>query len=600
MSDTMKQSLWYKMRYTPIRDALRGQITTRLDLRRALEAAALPPPVKQLIRRVVEKTRLWRLEKLEVTQELISHFADGLKSGGSPDQLIQAFGDESLAATLLRRAKRRNRPVSLQVLRVAGWSTATMLLFYFGFAVYFFAGYPSPRMNYVASVNQRVEKTPPEDRAWPMYRRALVGLGPLWRQELPAPRFEAGPGANEWQFLAESVAEHQTELEWIRQGAAKPELGFLIGANGSLRDPELWPDLKPEIDPVTGQELTSVQLPPLQALRNLGNLLRADAVLARQARDEKRLLRDMNSLLGLSHQVGDHAPLLCGMVSLSIYDAALDQIEQTLRNDPALIENENWIALAQRLSRPKVAGDMITLDMERMSFEDMLQRSFTDDGSGNGRLTPQGVAYFRGSIPGNKNSWLGKALQPPAVLLVASRQTLAKEYARLADRAAANLRLPMRDIDWRSVQEDLNASSRSALGWMGTALLTSSRFSQETTELKLGRRDGLLAAIGLEVFRREHGRYPDDLNALVPQLLPEVPADRITGEPVRFRIEDSHPLIYSVGADRNDDGGRTARPEDARISNRQGARNKTQIAAVWETSPEPAPDGDWVLYPVLK
>src|SRR5262245_8417845 len=105
----MEQTLWYKMRYTPLRDVLRGRITARMDLRRLLEGAALPPAIKQLIHRVAKKTRLWRLEKLDVAQELITHFADGIESGVPAEELIRVFGYETEAAILIRRAKRRNR-----------------------------------------------------------------------------------------------------------------------------------------------------------------------------------------------------------------------------------------------------------------------------------------------------------------------------------------------------------------------------------------------------------------------------------------------------------------------------------------------------------
>ena len=186
MLDIMEQSLWYKVRYTPLRDVLRGRITARLDLRRLLEATDLPPAVKQLIHRVAKKTRLWRMEQLDVTQELISHFAEGIKSGVPPEELIRAFGNETGAAILIRRAKRRNRPPSWQVLRVTGWLTAALFVFYGGFAIYFFTGRPSPQINYIARVNQAIEKTPSEDRAWPIYRRALLGLGHISRASSPA------------------------------------------------------------------------------------------------------------------------------------------------------------------------------------------------------------------------------------------------------------------------------------------------------------------------------------------------------------------------------------------------------------------------------
>ena len=158
----------------------------------------------------------------------------------------------------------------------------------------------------------------------------------------------------------------------------------------------------------------------------------------------------------------------------------------------------------------------------------------------------------------------------------------------------------MRDADWSTEQDELTTShtgvvdsmSRKAIGPIPAYWRV-----QETVERSLGRRDGLLVGIALEVFRREHGKYPESLSDLVPQLLPEVPADRITGEPVRFRIVNSQPLVYSVGADRKDDGGRPARAKSS-----QGGRYlaESQIAAVWDAAPDSIPNGDWVLYPTLK
>src|SRR5262249_49087416 len=107
MSDTMDKTVLYKMRYTPMRDFLRGQITARMDLRRPLEEASLAPSIKQLIHRVVSRTRLWRLEKLDVMHELIDHFTQGIASGASPEQLIKAFGDESQTATPIPPSHRR-------------------------------------------------------------------------------------------------------------------------------------------------------------------------------------------------------------------------------------------------------------------------------------------------------------------------------------------------------------------------------------------------------------------------------------------------------------------------------------------------------------
>lgn len=582
MSELVRQTFWEKLRYTPARDFLRGNLSARMDLRRPLEESALPLPIKQLVQRVVRSTGLWRLEQVAVLQELIAHFRDGIAAGDSPEQLIEKFGDETAAAKLIRRAKRRGRPWAWHGLRMASWSAAVLLVFYVGYAIYFFSGRPSPRVNYVASINQAVERTPPENRAWPLYRRALLGLG--WTQTRPQLRLDVRTNSKEWPEVSRFVSEHQEEVEWVRQAAAKPSFGFLIGVQGSLNDPELWPDMKlAAADPVSGESLNSALVPPLSSLRELAGLLSVDAAVARQARDGKRTLQDIQSILGLARQLGENASLLAALVSLAIHEKALDQIELTLREDPSLISRKDWLDLADRLSIPKVAGDLIRFDTERMNFADTLQRSFTDDGSGNGRLTPAGFDYFVRS-PGQKQATWTKIFKPAAGLVLASRQRLQAEYNRLADRAVANMALAMRDTDWHTDQDEslLRKDPSLAPVWLATP---SYRRSQTAAERTLGRRDGVVVGIGLELYRREHGNYPRDLGDLTPSLLTAVPADRISGEPLRYRVVDGRAVVYSVGADRKDGGGRAAPMPLA--------------AAVWETKTGPAPSGDWLLYPTL-
>jgi hypothetical protein len=48
---------------------------------------------------------------------------------------------------------------------------------------------------------------------------------------------------------------------------------------------------------------------------------------------------------------------------------------------------------------------------------------------------------------------------------------------------------------------------------------------------------------------------PDQLSELVQDYLPAVPIDPFDGQPIRYRRTDDGFLLYSVGADRTDDGG---------------------------------------------
>src|SRR5262249_8721833 len=150
----------------------------------------------------------------------------------------------------------------------------------------------------------------------------------------------------------------------------------------------------PQIDPNSAEWLIAAAIPPLASLRNMGSLLRADAILARQADDGKRVASDVRALLGLARRLREDAPLLLDLVSLSIPGDAIHEIEQPLRECPNLLTRADWTELAQQISQEKVASHFITLKAERRVFDDTLQRAFTDDGSGNGRLTPEGVGFF--------------------------------------------------------------------------------------------------------------------------------------------------------------------------------------------------------------
>ena len=63
-------------------------------------------------------------------------------------------------------------------------------------------------------------------------------------------------------------------------------------------------------------------------------------------------------------------------------------------------------------------------------------------------------------------------------------------------------------------------------------------------------------AIAVERFRLAHGRLPEHLNELVPQFLSTMPDDPFDGQPLRYHRLDKGYVIYSIGSDGEDNGGR--------------------------------------------
>jgi hypothetical protein len=78
-------------------------------------------------------------------------------------------------------------------------------------------------------------------------------------------------------------------------------------------------------------------------------------------------------------------------------------------------------------------------------------------------------------------------------------------------------------------------------------------------------------ACALERYRLAHGAYPDQLEQLVPQYLPRVPLDLYAGRPLRYRLEpDRRFVLYSVGLNQVDDGGRVEKTEKNGVALDQG------------------------------
>jgi hypothetical protein len=83
----------------------------------------------------------------------------------------------------------------------------------------------------------------------------------------------------------------------------------------------------------------------------------------------------------------------------------------------------------------------------------------------------------------------------------------------------------------------------------------------EASFMKVATLDALIltARTGLacRIFKSRTGEYPENLEALVPGLLTEVPVDPFTGNPLVYRREGKGFLVYSLGSNLKDDGGRS-------------------------------------------
>lgn len=583
--------------FTPLRDMVRRSLSARLDARREISLAMLPSPLDAIIWHVVRHTRLWREEQVDVARELIAHFLDGLAAGRTAEQLVVDFGNVRAAARLIRKAKIRSRPLWWQALRV-GWRSMQGILVasIVGYALWslrFYTGHPVVAHNYWNDVNAARRATE-ADRAWPIYREAIakmVGLPGVyysWQH--------VRPGDADWDDFVSHIDLNQPSIELARVAARKPRLGAYLNEAAQASD---WISLGADY---------------VVRLEALHRFLLADARVAAVEGQADRAWEDIAATISMARQLQQPKSLLVEQLTSSqIFRSVLSITSGILAQYPDLFTESQLRDLAHAIAACDIASSPFDSGTAGLQFLDFLQHAYTDDGSGDGRITPEGVRLLGGQArtmevvqltgalqeraPNDANAALAADLLIPGVALaIGSRRENREMYCSLLEQAARAHQGPAWTWDPRECYAvdnrlvRLRASSIDHMRYMPVLVFSPIvDASYEARELEIQLRDAAQVAIGLTIWRMRSGAWPESLDQLVPAMLPAVPPDRMDGQPLRYRVQDGQPLIYSVGMDRIDDGGResalsyhTISPlSSERLAQMQTAQNK----------------GDWILWP---
>ena len=592
-----KQGLTRRLLNTPVRDLARGRLSGRLDLRQCLRDARLPDQLRDIVLEVVNRSRLWPMERADVGRELTAHFRDGLDGGETAEVLASAFGPPRQAADLIRRAKRRSRSAAwhvwLRTTQVAGVVLVLLVGIYLVATVRLLTGRPVIARDYLSEANATAAEVPADNRAWDLYREALLALGEMPREIRGGPTY---PGAENWDVAASYIEQHGEAMELIREGAARPGLGYLVGYAIDDADRLLWPDMPVTDEIAIGFQpgLTAVILTYLDSMSRLSWLLAMDALRAAELGDGPLAVANIEAITGMARHTIEVPFILNNLVAFRQASLAVTTLGEILGDRPDVFTDEQLGRLAHRFSALFGGRLRPRLDGERMVVDDLVQRLYTDDGAGGGRLTAEGLSAL--TSLGSPGDVVGAGpFAPIAGLLVANRRELTEEVGRWFTMIEAEYAKPLWQRDLNRIQREINDRMQSPL-YVSTYLfipLMMEPLAHVGTrpELVTQERDAVCVAIALELYRRRHGSWPSSLDALVPELLPEIPPDRFDGRPLRYRLIDDQPVVYSVGADRDDDGAMLPRggfsryaPANATLVNDEGT----------------GVDGDWVLWPVVR
>jgi hypothetical protein len=294
---------------------------------------------------------------------------------------------------------------------------------------------------------------------------------------------------------------------------------------------------------------------------------------------------------------------------------ARETIQEIVTANPKLWSNDQLRDLAHQLVASQIDWRR-GFQGERTCFYDSMQRVYTDNGNGDGRLAlqvskDQNLFQLIESVTTGgaanasmfSNAGVAFFTLPAANMAIAGRKEMTAEFDQITDRALARLGEPY--WSWKD-QPSLDAEVKaitdgpiSRFRYFFVMLMTPSydTFLNRVVASD-GNRDGVFIGLALELYHREHGKWPESLNELSPKYLPTLPADPITGKPLHYKIVGDQPIVYSVGVDGDDDGGRLAKNKDGELHPEYAQPNHFgkdhEAVRVSET------DGDWVLWSTVK
>jgi hypothetical protein len=610
-SDAVNNTPIWRRRFT----LGRGSSARARSWRTIVETSGLPAEVRAIVAGVVSRTRVRRSEKREIARELVAHFADAIASGADPASAIAAFGDPARAARLLRRSVIRNRGwLDLAVRRSAqavALGVLASVAVYGILAARFALGKPTIAENPSAEINAKLAGVPADQLAWPAMKALIAPLGTYPGLATNTDRWpNYTPEDPEWPEVAATLDARRGVLDQLQAVAARPVLGAeltnaadaeLMDALHRARTGEPWPASNAAADRLENPPMATVLLQHLGPIRSFARWFAADARRAVELRDAGRFLADVDAMLNLARLIRQPPGTIGELSSLAVEALALDRVRDGLRAD--LLEDRELTRLAHRVATPSASlGEALSAD--RLMYLDTVQRVYTDDGRGGGRLTPAGVRLLRDSSPGQSPAGPGgedgkdlqAAVAPLNMAFEPDRRDVVAAYEAAFARAVtlAAQRPWERPADWRGEADDR------WWVWAGRRVSSDAGVLVPVNEDALAPviaafddaaidRAGTLTAIALELFKRRQGRYPLTLAELTPDLLPAVPLDA-DGRALRYRLVGDRPVLYSIGHDGVDDGGTPARID-------WNIQNRFALELERATAPSrPGVGGDWILY----
>ncbi|MBI2424878.1 MAG: hypothetical protein HYV27_18760 [Candidatus Hydrogenedentes bacterium] len=353
--------------------------------------------------------------------------------------------------------------------------------------------------------------------------------------EIESHRIGNGAGSVDINFIKELL--DKPAANWTEEEVAQLRQ-FLAAHQGLLAELRAAAQRGIALPALDYSEGFALQLPHLQALRDMTRVLRADALLQLRDGMAEAAIDDLIAIMGIADALQDEPLLISQLVRFSQYRLAAD----TLRD----IHNAGGAGpqFVQRILRALDAGLGREAFADSIAMEGMVGMRFFSD--------PDLEALGEGVNSPPYRFLLNLYTTPFASPLLDADEAV---YGEILAEAASFAGLPYYEARerLRALEARLSATSRLRVF---THLLVP---SLDNIFLAQARQEAVIevARVGLAVeqYYFEHGAFPESIGGVAGYLGGALPVDPFTGAMLRYHAGGAGFHVYSVGQNMEDDGG---------------------------------------------
>ncbi|MFA5239162.1 MAG: hypothetical protein WC476_05565 [Phycisphaerae bacterium] len=531
----------------------------------------LPVCAADFIKLVIKKMHYRKKVRAEVMAELTAHFEDELRGCATDEekerrarQLIEDFGDAKLLGTLLRRAKKRCRPLWRTIVARTFQTVGILILCFISYCVYISLGRPTISVNYVEEATRLARPVADESlNAAPLYQKAFDAY-----KEPPLVEDETGTEirldaikkdwpteltGEELPLMKQWLSDNTDAIEFFKQASEKPYCWWKRKARDNL--------------------VMVVLMPELTSMKNFVRVMVWQAKMKAYDGHIEEAFDDLLACYRAERHFRGQRSLIEQLVGMGIQAVSTKNILVILDNQQA--DSQSLKNLQTQLEE-LMEEDVYTInyEVERFFALDFIQRCYTNNGRGSGHMIPGQIKILDSDFidigigrVGYQDSAFNKYSKYLAMALFsASRREMNREFEKFYKTIE---KVPAK-TPWQLRKEcfdfemglDNWSTLKQARYWPVPLLVPTIKTVSEVAYRVKMQTEVVITTLAVIRFKQITGNYPDNLEGLVAAgYLKKIPLDPFSDKPLVYKKTADNFTLYSVGFNFKDDGGQTYRNE---------------------------------------